>query len=235
MERLEMSDTTGNEKNSSVPTQDENNFITKIIDYVRDNFAATEYQENMHIGDILKDHYPEMHMMGSDKESLRFHDDRIIVHDRDQDIYAPVNQNGVHIQDHIAILSENALSDMRSSNDDIDASPLQQNAEGVIYSYESINAFPSEAQNLSALNDMGHNVKIEASDILEMGNHLMITGNDHDAIIFQDTGWTLLDSDEYASLGIDNVDGFDTYVHESGAILQVDQIIHTHFDPNGAC
>ncbi len=33
--------------------------------------------------------------------------------------------------------------------------------------------------------------------------------------------------------GIDPREGFETFVHDSGAIVQIESVIHTNFDPHG--
>lgn len=172
---------------------------------------------------------------------FHFHDDSLIInemlgHSPDNFIH-PVNQNGVSIDHHIALLTPEHLSHVNTSNDDVLFSHTDPDSEfdtGRILSFENIGVYHGDLNHVAIANDLGHSVILDASDIIDMGNHLVITGHEMDSIEFQDHGWTKVDTGTQLPAGVEERDGFNTYVHESGAVVHIEAVIHTHFDPHGA-
>lgn len=130
----------------------------------------------------------------------------------------PINQNSLEV-------------DIAQAADIIDDDHLFT---GKIISFESVSVYNSAVHQQFIANDVGHNVMLDAEDVLDMGNNLVITGHYMDSVNFQDEGWTHIEQDIHLPSGIDPREGFDTFVHESGAVVQIESVIHTSFEPNGA-
>lgn len=257
-----MSDSNDNEKMTQEPVVQEGGIFNRVIDYILDKLDVHFEGENATplpnshdnldtmetsntipynsvtsgTSDVLNG---DLVMMGkSGLDDFNFHDSGLIPHEAatgaENNNGLPANQNYVNLQDHIATFSSEDFLQSNSSNDDIIHPSNEKEAiVGRIFSFESLNIYPTDLPLGQALNDIGHNVKLDASDILDMGNHLVITGHDQDSICFQDAGWTMLSNEDLPSLGLESLDGYNTFVHESGAIVQIEGIIHTQFNPDG--
>jgi hypothetical protein len=174
--------------------------------------------------------------MGSqEKDAFTIHDDKLIStnnvpHCQDNEII-PANQNNFSFNDHMA----DKISPLQGNNDDILSGMLVANSdEGKIISAHSFSNVEPTVRDIHIANDLGHNVVLDASDILNMGNNLIITGHELDCVNFQDEGWAKIDDWNHLPSGIEPREGYNTYMHESGAIVQIESVIHTNFDPNGS-
>lgn len=149
-----------------------------------------------------------------------------------------VNQNASSFVDSLLPIQDSDASNLNTGQDDVITTQVASLHDlgmdlGSILNASAITTFNTEYHNLEVANDAGHNVLLDASDVLDMGNNLVITGHELDSINFQDDGWTRIDYNEPHPLGIEPMEGFITYIHDTGAIVQIDSIIHTNHDPHG--
>ncbi|MGB0934525.1 MAG: hypothetical protein ACPGXY_00490 [Alphaproteobacteria bacterium] len=110
----------------------------------------------------------------------------------------------------------------------VSGDPLDFNEQDVI-NFENLSALTPE-EDMDILNDVAHKIPLEAQEIIGMGNHLIIDGDSaYDFVDFQEQGWTKLTPGDLLPEGVDVSEGYDTYVHESGAIVQIDEHLNTNF------
>jgi hypothetical protein len=149
-----------------------------------------------------------------------------------------VNQNSDVIKDSSSSLADDGSSPKGNTYEDVlfhaeNTIPGSDFDPGRILSFDTLTTMEAPLEKLPVANDLGHNVVLEASDILDMGNNLIITGHELDSVNFQDEGWTKIDHDESYLAGVEPREGYNTYVHESGAVVQIESVIHTNFDHDG--
>ncbi len=111
-----------------------------------------------------------------------------------EDHVGAVNQNTVSFMDHLPSFNDGNFSHLSTSNDDVLNNSIGSISKasldvGRIVSADNIPAFENHIDHTAVANDAGHNVVLDASDILNMGNNLIITGNQLDSVNFQDEGW----------------------------------------------
>ncbi len=175
-------------------------------------------------------------------DQLQMYDDSKMIHDfirlNQESPLQPINQNSNTNFERPAALTADGIPHFNNSNDDVLVYAGGEDKDytlndGIMLSAANFYQFDSQTDLFPAVNDQGQNVLLDASDILGMGNNLIITGHELDSVSFQDEGWTMLDRDLPLPAGMEPKDGFNTYIHESGAIVQIESVIHTHFDNDG--
>jgi len=175
-------------------------------------------------------------------DQLQMYDDSEMIHDfirlNQESPLQPINQNSDTDYERPAVLTSDGIPHFNNSNDDVLVYAGGEDKDytlndGIMLSAANFYQFDSQTDLFPAVNDQGQNVVLDASDILGMGNNLIITGHELDSVSFQDEGWTMLDHDLPLPAGMEPKDGFNTYMHESGAIVQIESVIHTHFDHDG--
>lgn len=105
---------------------------------------------------------------------------------------------------------------------------------GGIIDFNNVSVLADNYQLPKASNDVGYTVKLDSTDILDLGNNIVITGHDTDSIHFEDTGWFKLNKNDPLPGGILKQDGFDVYMHESGAIVQIEHAIMINYHDPGS-
>lgn len=90
-----------------------------------------------------------------------------------------------------------------------------------------------EPQSAKPANDLGHSIHLEVDDVIGLGNNLFITGDELDFIEFVEAGWDKLEEPMELSSDTDAHQGYDTFVHESGAIVHIENLISTNYDEPG--
>lgn len=148
------------------------------------------------------------------------------------------NTNGLQVfqiaGDEQGTLNQGHEKSVIADNDDIlqiseDHEDLSGFFSGSTVNFNALNQLTDNLSDLNVANDMGNNVKLDATDILDLGNSLIITGDVLDSVEFEDGGWTKLDQNAPLPQGIEFREGYDTFIHESGAVVQIDHIIQTNY------
>ncbi len=66
---------------------------------------------------------------------------------------------------------------------------------------------------------------VSSNDVIDMGNNIIIDGSEITFLSFQDEGWEKVEEMGNLPEGTDISQGYDTYIHDSGAIIQIDDEI----------
>lgn len=195
---------------SDIDEKDKSGLFDKFINYILDK-VDHEYPDQLP-DDVLTTKGEQLNLGNLGYFTLPADSDHAIVSPQ------PINQNSLEV-------------DIAHASDLIHDDHLFT---GKIVSFETVAVYNSAVHQQFIANDIGHNVMLDATDVLDMGNNLVITGHHMDSVNFQDTGWTHIEQDILMPQGIAPREGFDTFIHESGAVVQIESVIHTNFDPNGA-
>lgn len=94
-----------------------------------------------------------------------------------------------------------------------------------IIDLRDISNLVESVENLNIANDGIQQVFLSSNDILDHGDILVIDGSHIDSVVIEDAGWMHVDDDPQLAIK----DGYDAYVHESGAMIMVDANININF------
>jgi hypothetical protein len=122
----------------------------------------------------------------------------------------------VFIQDHVTPFLESFVTqpDSKSGNSLI---------EDRIMDLHNIGELVADMESMHFLNDEVHELYINAQEVIDFGEPLRIELGNIDMVNFVDDGWVLVESSTEETANIPTSEGYETFIHYTGAIVQIDE------------